>query len=352
MFSKAQFLGLLLLMFCQKIYSQNITITNGDGSQLKTRYCWENTNYTISAQPAGGSFTGCGMQLQNGQWQFNPIVATQGVTTFPYQCTITYTVNGNSTVANIIVWKPVVVDPPLIDTGTCSGHFKLNATMLYAGAYDYQWLPATGLDRADTNVTNGFLNQSTTYVIIATDQSSNCTGTDTIIITKYPVPQVSLTNDTTVLAREQLLLTAQGAETYTWEPATWLSADNIHNPISTPQAPIRYTVTGKNQFGCSDTASVFINIHEEMFIPNAFSPNGDGKNDVFKIINFGYQEIAMFHVYSRWGELVFSTKDGSRGWDGTYRNKPADVGIYCYLIKIVTEPGITKDFKGQLMLLR
>lgn len=347
----AQFL-LVILSLSQNVFAQTIDIKNGDGSPLKMQYCFINHDYEITGVPAGGTFAGCGISMQNGQWYFNPVAATQGVTVFPYQCQFTYTVNNTSIAKDMLVWKPVMVNPPLQDSATCNGNFLLHATMLYAGDYDFRWFPAIYLTSADSVITPGNIQATQTFVLTAKDITSGCTGSDTIIITLNATPQLTVSNDTTVNAHSQLTLQASGADTYLWLPNKWLSNDTASNPLASPQTPVTYTVIGTNTDGCSDTATVSININQGLMVPNSFSPNGDGLNDVFKIQNFGYQVIKEFHIFSRWGQLVFQTMDGTKGWDGTFNGMPSDVGNYFYRIRIQSEDGSIRLYQGDLLLLR
>src|SRR5690606_27195330 len=117
-----------------------------------------------SGEPAGGTFDGCGIFEENGQWYFNSQVATEGETVFPISCQLTYTVDGQSISVHLLIWKPVVIDPPLNDSFTCTGEIRLEAYTLYAGAYDYQWIPSAPLERPDTSITNGYITDTTTFI--------------------------------------------------------------------------------------------------------------------------------------------------------------------------------------------
>lgn len=333
--------------------TQNLSIANADGSALATKYCWEDSSYTLTGTPLGGTFSGCGITEADGTWYFNPAVATDGVTIFPYQCNITYTAtDGAALTKTVLIWKPVVITPPLQDSFTCSGQIHLEAYTLYAGAYDYQWMPAGPLERPDTSITDGYINQSTTFVITARDYTSNCIGSDTVTITRYPKPEVSIRSDTTILARGAVPLWATGGVSYQWSPAYWLDADDIQQPLAHPQQPVTYKVMVTNEYGCADSDSVHINIIDGLLLPNAFTPNGDGVNDVFKLVNYGYEEVVDFSIYNRWGQRVFITYDGTQGWDGSLKGRPADAGNYFYNIRLVRPDGIHVDFKGSFLLVR
>lgn len=343
----------LILVICfahSNSFAQSIT--NGDGSALTTKYCWQNENYQISGQPQGGTFSGCGMFEQNGTWYFNPIIATQNISVFPYQCPITYTVNGASVTVPILVWKPVVINPPLSDTVTCNGYFYLHANTLYAGAYWYSWSPAGYLSHPDSANTAGQLTQSQSFVLTATDITSGCVGYDTVsVIRSYP-PQITAGPDTTILPHQQVQLWATGGVAYQWNPDKWLAGSKTATPVATPEDDISYTVTGKNEYGCTGMAELHIHLNQGLFFPNAFSPNGDGINDEFKIENFGFQKLVGFRVFNRYGQLIFFTTNGAKGWDGTQNGKACDTGTYYYLAQLSYANGTMKTFKGSVTLIR
>ena len=87
-------------------------------------------------------------------------------------------------------------------------------------------------------------------------------------------------------------------------------------------------------------------------MPNAFTPNGDGLNDVFKIEGIEYEKINAFKIFNRYGQLVFETTDGKKGWDGTMKGKIAPAGVYFYQISLALPLGGTKNFKGDVSLIR
>ncbi len=329
------------------------TITYADGTALQLQYCYQDSAYQLRGQPADGVFTGCGVYQQNGQWYFNPVTATVGITVFPYACMLTYTAGNQSISKNLLIYKPVKTEPALSDTVTCNGQFVLDAHTLYAGAYRYSWAPATGLQHPDSNYTAGYITQTTALVLTAEDRTSGCTGSDTVIITLSPAPDVRITpNQVSIRSRETVQLSASGALRYSWRPTAWLDNDTAANPIAAPRQSVTYIVTGVNAAGCSDTASVSITINDRFFVPNAFSPNGDGLNDVFRIENFGYQELESFRVYNRWGTVVFETTDGVKGWDGRINGAPADCGTYYYLIRLKQTGQERTNLKGEMQLIR
>ncbi len=348
----SRFVLLVLLSYLALPFFVNAqSITFKDGSALVTAYCPEDRNYGIAGQPAGGTFSGCGVFQANGEWYFNPAVASENISSFPYQCMLTYTLNGMATEVPVWVWKPVSV-ALTGDTTTCDGNFYLNTETLYAGDYSYSWTPASFLAQPGSAATAGQIQQTKTFTCTVTDLSTGCTGQNAISVTRHAQPQLNVSRDTSILQHASLQLFASGADSYTWSPDRWLDNPGMANPIATPADSITYTVTGTNEFGCTASRQVHIDLARGVYFPSAFSPNGDGLNDEFRIVNFGYQFLKEFRIFNRWGQQVFFTMNGRQGWDGTFNNQQADAGTYHYLIRMKMDDGTENVIRGDLTLVR
>jgi gliding motility-associated-like protein len=95
-----------------------------------------------------------------------------------------------------------------------------------------------------------------------------------------------------------------------------------------------------------------VNKRENVFVPTAFSPNGDGKNDVFRVANMTFQRIMEFRVFNRWGQEIFATTDAKGGWDGSWNGEPQPIGNYRYMIKLAQPDGRTENYAGDVTLIR
>ncbi|HEY4337157.1 MAG TPA: gliding motility-associated C-terminal domain-containing protein, partial [Puia sp.] len=149
--------------------------------------------------------------------------------------------------------------------------------------------------------------------------------------------KVSAGPDTSVLINQTLLLHATDVENigftgYQWSPPDGLNDPDIPNPIATLRQSARYTVRATTASGCEATASVSIKVfaNDDLYVPGAFSPNGDGHNDVLKVIPIGISHFDYFAVYDRLGQLVFYTADPGQGWDGTLKGQPQATGAYIW----------------------
>jgi gliding motility-associated-like protein len=164
-----------------------------------------------------------------------------------------------------------------------------------------------------------------------------------------------LTPDQSIKYGSSIQLNASGADYYFWMPNNGtLNDPNINAPIATPLDSTTYIVIGTDSAGCRDTATIAISIdyNADVFIPSAFTPNGDGKNDVFRIVNIKYQKLLGFSVFNRWGQLVFYTTNPDQGWDGTFNGIPQNIGTYDYMIVLSLPDGTEKLYKGEVTLIR
>jgi gliding motility-associated-like protein len=162
-------------------------------------------------------------------------------------------------------------------------------------------------------------------------------------------------SDTSVVLGQPLQLAATGGTNYMWTPNTWLDDALIYNPISLPKDNIKYTVRVSDVNGCfaDDTILVHLyNLDAGLYVPNAFTPNGDGKNDTFKPIELGMKTLDLFRIYNRWGELVYSTTDINKGWDGTYKGRGQDQANYVWYAEGTDYRGNKVKKKGNVILIR
>ena len=153
--------------------------------------------------------------------------------------------------------------------------------------------------------------------------------------------------------QDQVNLIATGGLVYNWTPAWNSSNPNDSSNIVSPSESTTYYVYSINDLGCRSVDSIYVNIdyRDKLFIPTAFSPNGDGVNDIFKVVNLTFQSIQEFKVMNRWGQEVFSASD-NRGWNGKYKGKDQDPATYYYLIRVAFPDGPTKTYKGDVILVR
>jgi gliding motility-associated-like protein len=146
---------------------------------------------------------------------------------------------------------------------------------------------------------------------------------------------------------------------HTWTPSTQLSCPDCFDPFfiadTTFEAMTIY-VDLLTQDGCSFTDSIVVTLTENcgsnmVQLPSAFTPNGDGQNDIFRVRALGLADIEIFRVYNRWGEQMFSTSLINEGWDGTYKGQPVEQGVYSYYVQAICPlTGDILTFKGDVFL--
>ncbi len=220
-----------------------------------------------------------------------------------------------------------------------------------------------GPDGFSSELFNPFVKRATAasqgvYTVVVTNTVTGCIGTDTAMLTVGGAISAlyGVTANTTITAGSSLQLNAMGGRLYTWMPNDGsLNNNNINNPIATPLTATTYTVTAFDSLGClsTDTISVDVEHGDNIFVPTAFTPNGDGLNDVFRPVYPPQYTLADLQIFDRWGNVVYTNSVGGKtGWDGTCNGKDAEMGVYHYLIHI-NGPGNTgKVMKGDITLIR
>lgn len=172
-----------------------------------------------------------------------------------------------------------------------------------------------------------------------------------------PIPYVNVQtgSDTSIVKNTPATLYATGAATYEWQPSANLNNPFIANPVfqSANVGYYDYIVKGTTAQGCVDYDSIKVAVTDGPYIllPNAFSPNGDGINDVFKILYSGYKRIYLFKVFDRWGNMIFSTADITKGWDGFKLGRRCDIGTYFWMVEAVDVNNKTVQIKGDVTLI-
>ncbi|MCS6935004.1 MAG: gliding motility-associated C-terminal domain-containing protein [Chitinophagales bacterium] len=172
------------------------------------------------------------------------------------------------------------------------------------------------------------------YSVTVTD-NSGCEAVKYANAVVTPVNvHITATPDTTVLMGQPVSLSAVGDSIwqYTWSPATGLNATDTQYVIATPSVMTKYCVTATNDIGCSASDCYEVKIvTPEIKIPDAFTPNGDGINDLFTVFPLNYAKVYSMKIYNRWGELIFETRTGE-AWNGTYKGAPQPNGNYICIV--------------------
>ncbi len=226
-------------------------------------------------------------------------------------------------------------------------------------SYSYQWSGPAGFTSTlqDPSITNLVAADQGVYSLTVVDNSCGCSNMATLFVSVNPTVAVHLTNITptqTISYGSSVQLNVDNAQYYWWMPDDGtLNNRNINNPIATPLQTTTYTVFGMDSTGCVDSEKITVDvIFDSITIPSAFTPNGDGLNDIFRPIGMKYQQLVEFSVYNRWGQQIFTTANKNSGWDGTFNGIPQDLDVYQYVIIVALDDGNTRFFKGNVTLIR
>jgi gliding motility-associated-like protein len=200
----------------------------------------------------------------------------------------------------------------------------------------------------------------TQYVYVTASSSTGCVVQDSILIVVSNIP-----DGTIIASASETLVPEGGTTTLIGEPAglsyQWTPEDGVTNPaMQTTTATVDqttiYTLTASDGI-CSKSDTVLVKAYgficEEpyVFVPNAFSPNGDGENDVL-FVRGPMIEGMVFRIFDRWGEMVFESTDRNFGWDGNFRGKRLDPDVYDYYLKAICIGGEESIIKGNISLMK
>jgi gliding motility-associated-like protein len=161
-------------------------------------------------------------------------------------------------------------------------------------------------------------------------------------------------NDTLAAAGQPVQLNASGGLSYTWTPAAGLNDPNIANPIAVIYATQIFTVKAFTPQGCETYDDVTIKIYKgpDIYLPNAFTPNDDGLNDVLRGIPVGISEFKYLKIFNRYGQELFSTTDYRKGWDGRWKGQKQEAGVYVVIASGIDFNGNAINKKGTVILIR
>jgi gliding motility-associated-like protein len=159
--------------------------------------------------------------------------------------------------------------------------------------------------------------------------------------------------DTVIAINQPLQLNGSGGQYYNWSPAEQLSDPSLPNPVAILDRPATLVLTAFTDVGCETTDSIFVRVFKgpDLYVPNAFTPNGDGKNDRFSFLAIGMKQVFYFRIFNRLGQLVYEGLDAG-GWDGRLSGIEQPSGTYVWMISGEDYNGNAYRKKGSLQLIR
>jgi gliding motility-associated-like protein len=224
------------------------------------------------------------------------------------------------------------------------------ATLTASGATTYQW--STGQQTATILVAPI---SNSTYTVTGTN--SGCIGTTITSVIVNDKPNANLSPSVTITQGSSTSLLASGGASYTWTPADGLSCTNCQDPVASPTVQTKYCVALTSSAGCSDTACTLVLVENkeiscgDIFVPTAFTPNGDGVNDVACVLGNCIVSVR-FIIFDRWGEKVFEGTSVADKWDGTLHGQPMNTAVFVYSLKVTLSNGEHVSQKGNITLIR
>ena len=267
------------------------------------------------------------------------------------QLIITSDMGCSDTIIRQIDISPKPLAEAFRDTIVCPGEpVLLNAS----GGDTYQWGPFEAPIASPYQAsTIAYPLEDTRFVVTVADDCYYDTAS--VLVRVYPLPDLTARPDTAIFRGDSVLLGATSITgiDYLWSPVGAVVSNQQYVWVA-PEQTTTYTVIVTDHNGCPTERLVTVYVYpvcDKLHMPNAFSPNDDGKNDRFQPIDFGHNEMEVFRVYNRWGQMLFETIEAGIGWDGTFNGTPQPLGSYVYQVTLQCN-GNTVNLNGNFLLLR
>lgn len=264
---------------------------------------------------------------------------------------------------SVHVWQ---TPHPLItsDGPYCAGpiQFHGNLTTPNVDSITWSWNFTDGVTSQDQNPRLSFPSGNFT-AFLKTSVAFGCSDTTSQSVLINPLPEIKGPRVLTTPVGIPVTLPftySPNVTTYVWSPGSYLDCTDCANPVANPTFNTTYIVRVTDVNNCVSTDTILVKpicTNESYFIPNTFSPNNDGVNDVFYPRGVGLYNIQSMRIFNRWGQLIFERKDfpansTSNGWDGTTNGRPAPADVYVYIIEVVCNNAQVIALHGDVTLIR
>ncbi|MFM9948535.1 MAG: gliding motility-associated C-terminal domain-containing protein [Saprospiraceae bacterium] len=300
--------------------------------------------------------------ILSGANSLSPIVDASGiyqllVTDQTYGCTAT---DIATVVANNIppTAAAIAIKDPLCHNQT-NGYISVTAVTGGSAPYLYS------INQQPFTISPDFIGLSGGTYTLEIEDANGCRWETEVVLVNPSALSVNAGPDVTIFYGDSTVLEAVtlplgGDYVYSWTPLDSLLCDICDEVVASPDSTTLYQVVVTDANGCEarDEVRVTVRIRRDVYIPNGFSPNNDGVNDVIMVYaGEGVEKVLEFDIYSRWGESVFYAanfppNNPQYGWNGIFRNKPVVLDVYVYYVRILYKDGTEKLFKGDVMLMR
>jgi gliding motility-associated-like protein len=200
-------------------------------------------------------------------------------------------------------------------------------------------------------------------MVVGADKEGCFKDTAFVLMKVFPIPTVDAGQDVTINSGQTVDLVptiSNDVISAKWDPTSGVFRNFYPGITAKPMATTVYTVEVANAGGCTNRDQVTVNVicnNANIYIPNSFSPNGDGANDVFYPRGTGVFSIKALKIFNRWGEVVFeknnfSANEAGQGWDGTYKGQKLSTDVFVYMLDVVCENSSVLTFKGNVALMQ
>ncbi len=224
-----------------------------------------------------------------------------------------------------------------------------------SGGSNYLWTPGTGL--SSTTVPNPIVTpkDSSLYKVVTTN-NFGCKDSAFVYVNLFRSPVANAGPDINIIRGDTAILNAYAggtAITYSWSPTQDMINAQSVNPAVFPSLETQYRLSVISAVGCPPAEdAVNVKVFDDLYVPNAFTPNADGINDIFRVFPIEGYSLKNLSIYNRWGSRIFKTTDPSVGWNGYINQKVQPAGIYIYVLEWISPGGKELFKKGTLQLIR
>ena len=305
---------------------------------------------TLNLFATGGisySWTGPAGFTSNTQ---NPVFISTITTAGNYIVTATDQFNCINTASTTVV----ILSKPIVDVfpksaAICAGDSVLLTAF---GGTGYLWMPVIGLTSPTMATTYAKPTATITYTVRVSGVNA-CTDSASIKVSVFQKPIVSAGNDLVLINGQSIALNGfadTNSVNYFWTPVDFLSNPLLLNPTTKTNRDIEYSLHAVSNFGCGVAVdTVLVRVYNDLYIPNAFTPNNDSKNDKWEIKALAAYPLAKILVFNRFGELMFESRSVYDYWDGTFKGKQVPIGSYIYVIDLKNNLPLVK---GAVLIIR
>ena len=251
------------------------------------------------------------------------------------------------------------------DTVVCINELMpLQGVLAYPDtAVRWAWNFGNGVSSTLQNPSTRYGNSGSYNIQLTATNLLGCTNNTSATVRVVPNPVINVLQNPVIVVGTGINLPVTygpGIVVYNWLPPTNLDCPGCATPFANPKKTTKYTINVTDVNDCPASADIEVVVicnEKNYFLPNTFSPNNDGNNDVFYPRGTGLTRIHSLRIFNRWGEMVFERKDfpandPSMGWDGTYKGKKADLDVYVYIVEWVCENSTVVPSRGNVALIR